>query len=328
MTLLSLPQELLVKVVKELHLSDVETLAQTFSKRIHATCMPFLTKRIAARKHANRMTECFGPVATHNHLSKLSGEIAGLLGFDGVGEIALPDGPTSVEYLNLNGDLSWMEPLDQHTAGAMEGHHLGPATKDSKLIDKLIADAEKLGLELPDGFVTFMRSEEMQYRIPSAQAAFFTLGEDGFHKCPESMDNGLGGYVIRFYVDQQWCWIWNLYLYPGGHAVLGSSRNLNCHPKEAADLLLEAEKATQEEIDRAEEMGFPLTYAGDNDLVLHSLDFEAFLATTYYEELVFFVIHEDAKVSKGLRDYLDHNYRRKEKQAQEEQAQEQVEEIS
>ncbi|KAM6528363.1 hypothetical protein FALCPG4_009348 [Fusarium falciforme] len=319
MVLLSLPQELLLKVVKELHLADVETLAQTFNRRIHATCMPFLTKRIAARKHSKRMKECFGTYNTQSHLFKLSEDIAEQLGFDGVDEISIPDGPTSVEYMNLNGDLFWMEPLDPHTARRMEPHHQGPAAGDPKLIDKLIADAEKLGLELPPGFVTFMRSEELQYRIPSAQAAFFLLGEDGFRKCPDKIDNGLGGYIIRFFVDQQWCWVWSLYIYPGGCAVLGSPGDTNCDPEEAASQLLKEGRATQEEIDRAREMGFPVTYAMENDFVLHSLGFEEFLATTYYEELVFYVMnYEQTGISKGLRDYLDHNYRKKGGQAKEE----------
>ncbi|KAJ4185349.1 hypothetical protein NW767_004411 [Fusarium falciforme] len=319
MVLLSLPQELLLKVVKELHLADVETLAQTFNRRIHATCMPFLTKRIAARKHSKRMKECFGTYNTQSHLFKLSEDIAEQLGFDGVDEISIPDGPTSVEYMNLNGDLFWMEPLDPHTARRMEPHHRGPAAGDPKLIDKLIADAEKLGLELPPGFVTFMRSEELQYRIPSAQAAFFLLGEDGFRKCPDKIDNGLGGYIIRFFVDQQWCWVWSLYIYPGGCAVLGSPGDTNCDPEEAASQLLKEGRATQEEIDRAREMGFPVTYAMENDFVLHSLGFEEFLATTYYEELMFYVMnYEQTGISKGLRDYLDHNYRKKGGQAKEE----------
>ncbi|RSL60072.1 hypothetical protein CEP54_006935 [Fusarium duplospermum] len=311
MVLLTLPQELLLKVVKELHLADVETLAQTFNKRIHATCMPFITKRIAARKHSNRMKECFGTHETHRHLYKVSGDVAEQLGFDGVDEISIPPGPTSVEYLNLNGGLSWLVPLPPQTEQAMMAYHQGPAAKSGRFIDKLIRDAKKLGLELPPGFVTFMRSEELQYRIPSAQAAYFTLAEDGFRKCPDKIDNGLGGYIIRFFVDQQWCWIWNLYIYPGGSAVLGSSDDLNLDPKEAEDLLLEEGMATQEEIDRAKKMGFPLTYPMGNDLVLHSLGFEEFLATTYYEELIFFVMGGEGEVSKGLRDYLDHNYRKK-----------------
>ncbi|RMJ11791.1 hypothetical protein CDV36_008562 [Fusarium kuroshium] len=325
--LLTLPQELLLKVVKELHLADVETLAQTFNKRIHATCMPFLTKRIAARKHSNRMKECFGAVETRSHLFKLSGDVAEQLGFDGVDEIEIPQGPTSVEYLNLNGDLSWMVPLDPQT---MMGYDQGPAARNPKFIDKLIADAKKLGLELPPGFVTFMRSEELQYRIPSAQAAYFTLAEDGFRKCPDKIDNGLGGYIIRFFVDQQWCWVWNLYIYPGGSAVLGSPGDLNRDPKEAADQLLEEGRATQEEIDRAKEMGFPLAYAMENDLVLHSLGFEEFLATTYYEELIFFTMDGETGVSEGLRDYLDHNYRKKKEDVQGEKKvqDEQVEETS
>ncbi|RSL41107.1 hypothetical protein CEP53_012961 [Fusarium sp. AF-6] len=330
MVLLTLPQELLLKAVKELHLADVETLAQTFNKRIHATCMPFLTKRIAARKHSNRMKECFGTLETRSHLFKLSDEIAEQLGFNGVDEIKIPQGPTSVEYLNLNGDLSWMVPLDPQTAQTMMSYHQGPAARNPKFIDKLIADAKKLGLELPPGFVTFMRSEELQYRIPSAQAAYFTLAEDGFRKCPDKIDNGLGGYIIRFFVDQQWCWVWNLYIYPGGSAVLGSPGDLNCDPKEAADQLLEEGRATQEEIDRAKEMGFPLTYAMENDLVLHSLGFEEFLATTYYEELIFFTMDGETEVSKGLRDYLDHNYRKKKEDVQGEKKvqDEQVEETS
>lgn len=312
MALVTLPQELLLKVVKELRLADVESLAQTFNRRIHATCMPFLTRRIAARKHSNRMRECFGAHDTQSHLTELGDEVAEELGFDGgADDMSIPDGPASVEYLHLNGDLSWLEPLDTDTAQSMMPYHQGPAAEDPKLIDKLVADAERLGLELPPGFVTFMRSQELQHRIPSAQAAYFTLGEDGLRKCPERTDSGLGGYTIRFFVDSQWCWVWSLYIYPGGCAVLGGSEDPNGDPKDAADQLLEEGVATQDEVDRAREAGFPLANARRDDLVLHSLGFEEFLATTYYEELIFYVTHEETEVSKGLRDYLDHNYRKK-----------------
>ncbi|KAF4460700.1 hypothetical protein FALBO_12511 [Fusarium albosuccineum] len=311
MHLLSLPQELVAGIISKLPLPDVETLAQTFNRRVYDTCIPLITKRILARKHANRMVACFGDRRFESRLSRATEEQAKLLGFESKDEICIPDDPPSFDHLSLDGELSWLEPLDEAMDGIMEGYRRGPAAKEPGHLDRLVADAEKLDLELPAGFVKFMRDEELQYRLASAQAAYFTLGE-GFRKCPSKIDKGNGGYFIRILADQQWCYLWHLYLYPGkekGHVVVGSGGDVHGDLEDTE--LLEYGVATQEEIDQANKEGFPLASVTEGDICLETCSFEEFLATTYYEELLWFVLFDDAEVTQGLRDYVANTYRKK-----------------
>ncbi|KAM5352328.1 hypothetical protein ACJ41O_005051 [Fusarium nematophilum] len=312
MSLLSLPQELILHITKQLPLPDVEVLAQTFNRHLYNLCIPSLTKRIAARKHAKRMCSRFGGAIFNANISReLGDEDAQLLGLGSRKDVSPPNSPPNLDYLGLNGDLSWLKPLDEHTANEMAVYRQGPAAKTSTLMDKIIADAERLGLELPGGFVEFMSSEALQYCIPSAQAAFFTLGEDGLRKCPASVDGGAGGYLIRILADQQWCYVWNLYLCQGGHAILGGFPNVNADPDEAAEDLLDDDATTQDEANQAKEEGNPLASVSQGDLGLHSTNFEEFLATTYYEERIWFVLHDDSVVTQDLRDYVINTYKRR-----------------
>ncbi|KAF4977864.1 hypothetical protein FZEAL_5708 [Fusarium zealandicum] len=309
MPLLSLPPELILSIVKQLHIPNVEVLAQTFNKRLYDACIPLLAKRIAARKHAKRMIARFGLPLFQSEMEDVSCEQAKLLGFPSEHDISIPNKPPNLDYLNLNGDLSWLEPLDEKTARAMERYHRGPADGGTDLLDKLVADAEKLGLVLPEGFIKFMSREELQYRIPSAQAAFFTLGEDGLRKCPAAVDGGAGGYLIRIMADQQWCWTWNLYLYPGegkGHAVCGSAVDANANLDQIAEALSDCKETTRDEFDQAKNEGFPLAWT--RHLALTSFSFEEFLATTYYEEQIWYVRYDDMELSQGLRKYIDNTY--------------------
>ena len=105
--------------------------------------------------------------------------------------------------------LDWLEPLDARTDAQMAIHR-NPAEARGE-VAKIAEAATRLGLRLPESFVRLMSSPELQDRIPSCTACYFSLTED-IAPCPASE----GGYIVRFYNDQQDVLRWYLYLTPGG----------------------------------------------------------------------------------------------------------------
>jgi hypothetical protein len=120
---------------------------------------------------------------------------------------------TALDYLNLNGDLHWLVPLDEHTAKQMSIYH----SEDSAATRKQMADlqnaADQIGLKLPAGFVRFMTDRDLQIRIPSATACYFTFepliklksSHPHFIRAEGSPDVQvmIDGYAMKFFSDQQ-----------------------------------------------------------------------------------------------------------------------------
>lgn len=81
-----------------------------------------------------------------------------------------------------------------------------------------VADAEARGYGLPESFLRFMRSPDLQRRVPSPTACYFDAPE----RVVEAPAPG-DGILVRFLNDQQWCAHWYLYVERGGaHAVVTS----------------------------------------------------------------------------------------------------------
>jgi hypothetical protein len=78
-------------------------------------------------------------------------------------------------------------------------------------LDRIVASAQRLGLTLPPSFLRLMGSPELQDRIPSCTACYFSLSND-IIPCPGSEQ----GYIVRFLNDQQEVLLWYLYLTPAG----------------------------------------------------------------------------------------------------------------
>jgi len=82
-------------------------------------------------------------------------------------------------------------------------------------VQKLIEQAETLGLRLPEHFIKLMSSEVAQNRILAYTANYFDLG-----KSISILPDG-EGYVVRFLNDQQSCFFWYLHLNQNSeHCVL------------------------------------------------------------------------------------------------------------
>lgn len=124
----------------------------------------------------------------------------------------------------LTGKLQWLVPLDSDIDTIMQRYH--PTVEQQaewiplwvNKLKNLVASAKQLGLSFPDTFLQLMASPELQYRIPSCTACYFSLSEK-IVRCPGSEE----GYLIRFLNDQQVCLLWYLYVTPKGeHCILVS----------------------------------------------------------------------------------------------------------
>jgi hypothetical protein len=105
--------------------------------------------------------------------------------------------------------LAWLGPLDERTDQQMQVHRDRQVT--SGKLDQIVASAQRLGLSLPPSFLRLMGSPELQNRIPSCTACYYSLS-DSVIPCPGSEQ----GYIVRFLNDQQEVLLWYLYLTPAG----------------------------------------------------------------------------------------------------------------
>jgi hypothetical protein len=105
--------------------------------------------------------------------------------------------------------LDWLEPLDARTDAQMTIHRNPPEARGA--VVTIAESAARLGLTLPESFVRLMSDSDLQDRIPSCTACFFKLSDDIL-----SFPGSEGGYVVRFYNDQQDVLLWYLYLTPQG----------------------------------------------------------------------------------------------------------------
>jgi hypothetical protein len=105
--------------------------------------------------------------------------------------------------------LDWLEPLDERTDAKMAIHRNPPEARGE--VAKIAESAARLGLTLPESFIRLMSAPDLQDQIPSCTACYFKLSDD-IMPCPGSD----GGYIVRFYNDQQDVFLWYLYLTPQG----------------------------------------------------------------------------------------------------------------
>ena len=109
----------------------------------------------------------------------------------------------------LDGSLAWLGALPDAVDGQMEPYRNAPGVRGN--LERITAEAERLGLTLPGAFLRLMGSPELQDRIPSCTACYFQLSEH-ITPCPGSER----GFVVRFLNDQQDVLAWYLYLTPAG----------------------------------------------------------------------------------------------------------------
>lgn len=129
------------------------------------------------------------------------------------------------EYLELTGDLHWLRPLSKSALC-----HDWPRgnTASEKELEELVFQATRVGVEIPQAFLTFMGSPKLLKRMWLGGSRL-ALGST-LVKCNPEDDNNGGGYVIRFIYDYKNGMYWSLYVAPGGyHCVLQHDYDVNCH---------------------------------------------------------------------------------------------------
>jgi len=293
--LTDLPLELLHATVSYLRPFEIERVARTYNTKLYHICIPLLSRRLATQRHAKRMVARFGPTQHERR---------------------------NLDYLNLNGDLSWLLPLDKVTFGqTVARHYRGPADSDH-IIDSVVATAKRLSLALPNVFVNIMCSENLQKRMPLG-GPFFILGPVGLLKCPAAVDGGAGGYIIRFFSDQQASFFYSLYLDTKGHCILSTLEDPNrwawdmqdenddlpeSYTKKLDDLIAQG-VIKQHEVDQAKEEGLHITTVGRTDFRLVGSDLEALMAEWYYWGKGYVSDMFNGPVPSDLQEFRENSYK-------------------
>lgn len=187
--------------------------------------------------------------------------------------------------LNAPDNLDWLPPLHPRIGEAMRQYR--PHPDDRKVYreraENLLAQADRLDVELPSAFRELVLSQELQDRFPSATACYFDL--------PESIvpaPFGLDGHIIRFLNDQQICILWYLYL-----PTIGVPCVLASAPVEGADFLEELRPDDEQAI------------AAARDLTrIVSPTFGEFLLRYWFENSIWFKKHYKLPLSDAEADYL------------------------
>jgi hypothetical protein len=169
--------ELLPHILQYLHVVDIECLARTFNWRLYAACIPKLKNRLAFQRHARRMLDLFGyyvPGRVSLDCSPVLLDLSLMGGLLAPKYAELPvscslsdpvthaDPTRNIEFLELNGDLYWLQAPRPHT-----GFRGGTLPRDYTFeITALLEQAATLGLSVPPSFVQFFTDFELRDRMP------------------------------------------------------------------------------------------------------------------------------------------------------------------
>lgn len=158
------------------------------------------------------MTEKHWPFQTGWLSFELEGYRPGHSTYDFYAYDSIPPIPET----QFTGKLEWLKASAEHTDQKLDEEE---QRKAQTRLQKLLEDAQKLNLSLPEAFLQLMGSPVLQQSIPSCTACYFEAVDK---IVPYPGDEG--GYIIHFLNDQQGVLTWYLYLTPTGeHCVLVSS---------------------------------------------------------------------------------------------------------
>ena len=343
-TLVNLPLEVLQMVLKELSPFDLDAAARTLNERLCSAARPLLELYRPWMLQARRMSDLF-PREPDPRLFPAYPDYIEPLYLDWscqIDEVPRKDyeplglnpnhgpyirssPPDLRSWMTLDGSLGWLvvpdeEVLMQNFFPVLNPD--APPIAPKWQIDIHLEQCREEGLTVPPGCETFLRSKTLHHRIPSASAWYFKLSK--LIECPPKVDKGRKGYLFRFHCDQQFCAFAYLYLHPSGdHCVLISETDVY----EGLDIDSQisrqetSESDENEDEDQAEGEGETSDNDDDgndddeesvesfqcspDDFQLVALTFEEYLATVYYEGLLFY----GAKPTQGIKDYVKHVFR-------------------
>jgi hypothetical protein len=181
--------------------------------------------------------------------------------------------------IELTGSLDWLAKARRHEGNIGRER----ASGNEMAIRSLSRSADGRGLRLPDPFVRFLKSADLQSRVRSNTDCFLDV-------CPALGESPIGGgFLARFLADSQGCVFWYLYLTRDGtdHAVVAST---------------DFHGTPSEEEDRREQ-------PHPAGLVFAEASFEAFLCRFWLENEIWFAGHRGTPIPEAGAEYL-RRYRR------------------
>ncbi len=109
------------------------------------------------------------------------------------------------------GDLRWLKDVSPQLANTISDTcTLGSADNEIQNLEAIAAEAGARGLKLPDSFLRFMGSPDLQRLVPSCTACYLELSDE-LTPLPEAE----GDFLLRFMNDSQACCLWYLWLRQG-----------------------------------------------------------------------------------------------------------------
>jgi hypothetical protein len=210
---------------------------------------------------------------------------------------AAPD----LDYLHLKGDLHWLQPMDEKTV--QENIWPNGKTVSKEELDVLIASADRVGVKFPDAFIKIMGSTELMQRLLLG-GSYFLLGPS-LVKCNSWDDKDSGGYVIRFFSDQQGCWTLSLYLAPGGrHCILYTPEDVHCFDCGDRGSYWRVRDGPFEGHPKYEPFeGIPRA-CNKLDVGFAHADFEEWLATNYFNGWCLETLFQGRELTEPLKEYV------------------------
>jgi len=104
-------------------------------------------------------------------------------------------------------DLGWLDQVSPRLRDVIsDTSTLNADEKKIANLKTIIEKAQALALELPEPFLRFMQSAELQAKVPTCTACYLELSTD-FVLIPGVKDQ----YLLRFMNDSQSCALWYLY---------------------------------------------------------------------------------------------------------------------
>ncbi|KAF2109487.1 hypothetical protein BDV96DRAFT_651919 [Lophiotrema nucula] len=315
-TLVTLPKELLLQTIECLPVRFIRNLALTFNKRITTTCLAVLEAfEFRRRSHKQRMVSRFGTLQYPYHdfpettdtgcysaslcrrMFSPSPEAGGLKPSRALGRLG------DLDYLDLDGDLDWLQPVDKITAEIREMRFIDPQQSSIAVSEQEMRDlqstAGKVHVHLPPAFVNFFTRQDLLDHMPGNDTddlRFVISG--GLRLVPKIVDGGLGGCILQFCRKEEESF-WSLYIEPGpkgAHCVLNIPAhasdfpNLNDLPGTRSHVIV-----TDEEEQEAKLKGLLIADLGGlfrPGRILNGVNFEEWLATTYFEHWLLALLGE------------------------------------
>ncbi|KAK3191554.1 hypothetical protein K4F52_002369 [Lecanicillium sp. MT-2017a] len=324
--ILRLPAEILLQILRNLNPFDLESVVKTYNRAFSSAASSLIKPHQAWMKNARAMCALFETASPRKYCRSLIPSFPGHvkqfypdwstrrremadtecynLGLDRSRGVYIRSSPPDLRsWMRLDGTFGWLPPLGPEMAKTMErynGLEGSQPMAEGWQVDAVLKQAAIFGLTLPVGFETFCRSSRFHLRFPSYSAWYFRLGK--IIDCPAVVDGGAGGYVMRFYIDQQACAFAYLYLSrSGGHCIIFSS--FDVYSSLSSSEIVDAEHPEEEE-DEEEEQEDSEDELRKEDFFIVGLTFEEYLVATYYEELLNFREFS----APGLKDYVRHVY--------------------